>query len=520
MRSIAQLTAGARRATPRALSTHARAEEAPPRRPAAGRDPCDGRDRGGDRPALPPDASREALVRLVETVAPRLGPRGLTDKDLRALRAIVTACRWEDFVRADRDPVCFRQQQRLAAEIGVTPGHFRKIEAKLERAGLIARATCENGHRGRLAPGPNAPVAGLSLAPLLAGLPRLEALARALVAERAALAEGRLMIRIERRAARRAVEGLAAGHPARAAFEALRGAGFRPSARFATRAAIAGHLAELRAVIEAAPAPGPGAAEEALDAAVAMAPEGLDDAIRSGAPRMEERCHTEDPTDPQTGSWSAADDGGAGSAHRTTAREEPAGPGRERDERAQAGAQKRTRGETRPPDGTGTTEADGTRDGERAEETEKTSTGPVPPSRLSPALLRRLTPRSLRDLGSEEMRLYTDGLEPPGTPVTLRALERAAFLRRRELGITPRTWEEAETTLGWLDALVALVVVDRNRTHPTAPVRNPGGLLRDLARRRRAGALDLGASVMAIWRREEGAASVRSEAPEPHRETP
>ena len=90
----------------------------------------------------------------------------------------------------------------------------------------------------------------------------------------------------------------------------------------------------------------------------------------------------------------------------------------------------------------------------------------------------------------------------PGT------LERAALLRRRDLGIGPEAWEEAEASLGWIDALVALVVVDRNRDHPTAPVRNPGGLLRDLARRRRAGTLDLGASVMGIWRREEGGGSV------------
>ena len=127
-----------------------------------------------------------------------------------------------------------------------------------------------------------------------------------------------------------------------------------------------------------------------------------------------------------------------------------------------------------------------------------------------------LTP--LCDLGSDELRLYANGMERPGAPITLRAVERAALLRRRELGITPGAWEEAEASLGWIDALVALVVVDRNRAHPTAPVRNPGGLLRDLARRRRAGVLDLSASVVAIWRREERPASVgHTTAPEASR---
>ena len=113
----------------------------------------------------------------------------------------------------------------------------------------------------------------------------------------------------------------------------------------------------------------------------------------------------------------------------------------------------------------------------------------------------RLTPALLRELGSEDMRLYVDHLDPHPGPPTLRDVERAALMRRRELSVSPMLWEEVEAAMGWLDALVALVVVDANRRHPTAPVRNPAGLLRDLARRRRAGALDLGASVMGLWRR-------------------
>ena len=179
MRSVAQLTAGSRRGAAAAR------DDGAPRRP-----PPDG------VPGVP--ASREALLRLVEGVAPRLG---LGDRTLRALRVIVTACRWADFTGERPNPVCFRQQQRLAQEIGVTPGHFRKLEAQLERVSLIERATCENGHRGRLAPGPSAPVAGLSLTPLLRALPRLEALAEAMAAERAALLEGHGLIRIERRGA-------------------------------------------------------------------------------------------------------------------------------------------------------------------------------------------------------------------------------------------------------------------------------------------------------------------------------
>ena len=152
---------------------------------------------------------------------------------------IVTACRWADFVDPARDPVCFRQQQRMAEEMGLTPGHFRRIETKLEGAGLIERRTTENGHRGRLAPSAAegvvaGVVAGLSLAPLLAGLPRWEAMAEAVAREAAALAEGRALIRIERRAARHAALALAPGHRARAAYETLRGAAFPPAAGYRT----------------------------------------------------------------------------------------------------------------------------------------------------------------------------------------------------------------------------------------------------------------------------------------------
>lgn len=487
MKSIAQLTAGARRGA--AARDEGGLHPAPPG--------------PGARPVPPPGASREGLVRLLEVVAPRLGPAGLTDKDLRALRVVVTACRWEDFTRADRDPVCFRQQQHLAAEIGVTPGYFRKIEAKLEREGLLERRTCENGHRGRLAPGPDAPVAGLCLAPLLRALPRLEALATAMAGEARALAEARALVRIERRAARRATERLVPEHPARAAYDVLRGAGFQPVGRLSTRAAIEAHLEALRAVIATAPAPEMDAVAAGLHGAVAADVEGPDDTDRSGAPRVQERCHTEDPRDPQTGSWSdapcragrdeppaAARDGTVGSGQ-----EKGGGEGRAGDKEIRSGRQGETR---RRPDGPQRERA--TRSDETARRA--TGTGPIPPSRLPAALLDRLTPRVIRDLGSEELRFYTDGMEAPGRPVTLRTVERAALLRRRDLGITPALWEEIEESLGWIDALVALIVVDRNRTHPTNPVRNPGGFLRDLARRRRAGALDLGASVTGVWSRE------------------
>ena len=383
----------------------------------------------------------------------------------------------------------------MADELGITPGHFRRVEARLEAAGLIERATCENGHRGRLGPGlgSRGPIAGLSLAPLLAGLPRWRAMAEAMAREAAALAEGRALIRIERRAARHAALALAEGHPARATYEAVRGAAFPPSAGYRTAPAIAAHLEALRAVTEEART---AARERQAEESIVTALDAQDEAIVHGAPCAKERRHTEVTTDPPTGSCSAAVCGGRSGPDRSGASQPAEAPCRER-----GGIDTPRLTGTEPPtadNAPGSTRHEGRDGGEERNETTK-----PPATSLPPALARRLSPGMLREMACEEMRLYIDHMGTPGRAPTLRDVEHAALMRRRELGITPRAWEEIEAALGWLDALVALVVVDRNRTHPRTPVRNPGGLLRDLARRRQTGTLDLAASVMGVWRREE-----------------
>ncbi len=301
-------------------------------------------------------------------------------------------------------------------------------------------------------------------------------MAEAVAREAAALAEGRAMIRIERRAARHVALALAPGHPARMAYEALRGAAFPRSAGYAAQAAIAAHLEALRGVIEEARAAAP---EAQVDEPIMAGLDGQDDALMHGAPCAQERRHTEDTTDPQTGPCSepAGEERGASiEPERPTDRERS---GREEDGK-KTGRSRSTDGAARSPRRAG-----------------RRSGLPAAPC------CARLTPAMLHELGSEELRLYVDHLEPrpPGQPPTLRDVERAALMRRREMEITPAAWEDVEAALGWLDALVALIVVDRNRRHPKTPVRNPGGLLRDLARRRRAGTLDLAASVMGVWRR-------------------
>ncbi|WP_419737620.1 replication initiation protein RepC [Ruegeria sp.] len=67
-------------------------------------------------------------------------------------------------------PVNWRRQSDMARELGLSERQFRNIESRLERMGLIARVTAENGYRGRRAgQGYRDPVrCGLSLEPTLA----------------------------------------------------------------------------------------------------------------------------------------------------------------------------------------------------------------------------------------------------------------------------------------------------------------------------------------------------------------
>ncbi len=71
------------------------------------------------------------------------------------------------------------------------------------------------------------------------------------------------------------------------------------------------------------------------------------------------------------------------------------------------------------------------------------------------------------------------------------------------LGINHSAWAEACVVMGRFDAALAVLVLDRNRNHPTNPVRSPGGALRAMTDRARSGDLNIDASIFAILRRSD-----------------
>ena len=71
-----------------------------------------------------------------------------------------------------------------------------------------------------------------------------------------------------------------------------------------------------------------------------------------------------------------------------------------------------------------------------------------------------------------------------------------------ERGINVSAWHDACDVMGESLAFLALVIIDRNRFHPQAPVISPGGTLRAFTDRAKTGELDLSRAVIGIWERE------------------
>lgn len=96
-------------------------------------------------------------------------------------------------------------------------------------------------------------------------------------------------------------------------------------------------------------------------------------------------------------------------------------------------------------------------------------------------------------MASDDLGLYLDAFEDwnEAIPMIL-----------RELGINVSAWFDACEVMGEAMAFLSLVIIDRNRYHPHAPVRSPGGALRAFTDRAGRGELNLTRAVLGIWERE------------------
>ena len=129
--------------------------------------------------------------------------------------------------------------------------------------------------------------------------------------------------------------------------------------------------------------------------------------------------------------------------------------------------------------------------------------GFLPPVNLSDA--------AIYSLLTDDLRLLVDR-QPEDLPADERRFL-ACEQHRAALGIHHTAWQEAIDVMGSECAVLALIVLDRNRFHPDDPVISTGGALRALTRRAIVGEMHLDRSIWAIWARERLGRQPKSDQP-------
>lgn len=117
---------------------------------------------------------------------------------------------------------------------------------------------------------------------------------------------------------------------------------------------------------------------------------------------------------------------------------------------------------------------------------------------------RTLTPETLYDIAGDGLRMMLDARREQSRPLRDRDIIEAAWQLLPMLDIHPSVWFEGQSTLGDHGLALCLLLVDAGRDHPIYPVRNPGGLMREIIRRAKAGRLDVDASIAALQKRRNG----------------
>ena len=372
--------------------------------------------------ALPDGWTKSSLLTLVFGIAHQIG---LNATDLMVLRRIAQKTRAPDYQDPERSPICFERQIDMAASIGLSTEQWRRVERKLERLRLIARATAANGHRGRVSGSRGLEsCAGLSLEPLIARLEELLEIEARQIEASERLALFRLEISKARREIRRLEDSLGDRSPATMLAEA-RAIWLSPRS-YTTPMRAEAHLTILEVLVEK------------LREMVRLSSD------MTGASVADDRCHKHNTTETLLKSCSAPN-------------------------------------------------------GAKSDEEKK---GEAFDAGINAEFMSQLTIARLRDLASTDLRSYIDDAPGKSGSPSLSDIDWAVLRYIRDLGINPSAFEEAMETMGWLRAMLSVIVIDRNRTHPIRPILNPGGALRAFTKRYLRGELDLRASIFGIWGRE------------------
>jgi replication initiation protein RepC len=393
-------------------------------------------------PTLPDGCQRSDVVRVLATIAPRIGLKSGPLRVLLSMIHMTPPKHWKD---PTADAVCYREQTKVAAKAGVSTRTVRAHEDTLETLGLITKRTGANGSRGRFAKG--SIIQGISFSPLIALFPNLVAI-EALAEETTQRAEVlRRKCSAARRSFKTALEDLltcSPKHPELTRF-------LRIQAELPRRYdGMAGaDLEQLLALVDKA-------TRDALDTLSHLQES-------TAAPEENCRPHIHATTNTPLESCSGS------SAMKRSGRMRPEASFTEA---APVGASK---GNEKEP-----------LLSERGHKPAYTDTFP---------------PEQLYRMAGDGMQMYLDFRRRPGKVLSPHDFIQAAIDLVPAHGIGLSAWDEAREVMGDFAAALCVLVIDANIRHPDRPIRSPGGALRTFTGLASIGKFNLHGSLIGLKQR-------------------
>lgn len=415
---------------------------------------------------LPQGVTRNHLIDLVERLMSELG---LNLSAVAYLKALAKTTRHDDWNTPGQGPRSYVRQSDLADEMKISRRTARRIEQHLEQIGFITVLRELNNHRSGYSGATG--ITGVFLAPLIEAYEQLSAMREAQLAEKAALKRARGQLSVARAQLRDAIRNGEYPQRAVAAAEAaLDATPSRPSLeRDIEEIEKAGVI--LRAALDGLEASGRACGQAA-------------ESNRESAPCQQKMTHARSAGDTRHIHDTSNSD-------HVICNERAAVPAdADSVEPAYAGS----RGlEAKPVSEVQESKANVGAGGDRARRQDEgvwdeSQAAKTPLS----AWMKAATP---------EFRLYAESAAN-GQPVRWTDLCFAADMRRKELRVRETGWDSAGAALGFIDRAAAVLILDRNQTHPDTPVRNPGGALVRMIGKDRTGQLNLTASLIGILERE------------------
>ena len=421
---------------------------------------------GDDRasPGLPEGIWRDGFIEtLIVAYRAELRPA-----DQAALRFYAQHTRPQDWSEPGRGPICYVGQLNTAEQLHLDRKSIYKAERTLERLGLIEKTALANGHRrGPRGTRIEAAPLGICFAPAIACYPEIAARAETIETEREALIAWRYRVSGLRTRLRIGLRDAPRVDPA---IDAIMAA-FTDMPSQIARIGCIDALAEL---------------EEQFQALLDELGEHLDRLRRT------ERA----PSEPVPGSFESRKNPhkrGSKSPHHiySTTNPPPVICTPEGDWRTGAHA----------PD---TDFPERATAGERLWKKPDARSGPDKPFMRADGEGRapvNWTVGQLLAAAGNDFRFCLQIHQPNAAALRPGDFVEAASDLAAALGINRSAWIEACHVLGRFEAALAVLILDRNRLHPMTPVHSPGGALRGMIAKARAGDLNLDASLFGILRR-------------------